>query len=445
MARLTVSETGLALIAAFEGFRAESLPLSDGRWTVGYGSSHTANGTVSVTEPEAKALLKRDLEPIADLLNDSSFSPLNQNQFDALSSLAFNIGINAFRSSDVFEHIRRGEPIAAAMAMDNWCTANLESRPLVVDVLVRRRAAEKALFLSLPAGAVAAPSPLLVPVSKTQSASALPVWDWQGAMPAPPDDASAPIAGDVTPNAEQGAEDAPKDKALLPSEVSPQELAAAAFTRRLDVLVGPEAISDETTRDETSPNEEPVSDPGDEPEQGTENVQTETAIEAGSLLETEVPPSAQNETEAPTPFPIEVEAAGADTPAEPVQAFTETVLPAQDNSAPIEAIAPDADTKTTDVAIRNDDEIVPPAAAVADVASAAPATAPAAKPQSFLVQGLIVLGGVLLLLWSYATGGFQPVAPGTPVSQNVALLYAIAGACLIGVGGYFLLRPPREN
>jgi lysozyme len=449
MARLTVSETGLSLIAAFEGFRADSLPLGDGRWTVGFGSSHTAEGAVSVTEAEAKALLKRDLEPIADLLNDTSFSPLNQNQFDALSSLAFNIGISAFKSSDVLEFIRRGEPIAAAMAMDNWCTANLESRPIVVDVLVRRRAAEKALFLALPTGAVAAPSPLLVPVSKIASATPVPIWDWSGETPAPADETATPNISDVAPDNGPAVDEVPGVEPIAPTDVSPQEQAAASLTRRLDVLVGPEVAGEEPIAAPTT-DVDTTSAHAVEPEQTTEIVHVETAIEVDAPVAAEGAASGLVATEIAAPFPITEGVVIADAPAEPVQSFTETVLPAQDNSAPIEAIAPDNAAQADAPIATNSAEIVQPATPLAD-AAIPPASMPIAdatqpeKPQNFLVQGLIVLGGVLLLLWSYATGGFQPVAPGAPVSQNVSLLYAIAGACLIGVGGYFLLRPPRES
>ncbi len=78
------------------------------------------------------------------------YAPVMQNQFDALVSLAFNISPGQFRDSDILRNLNGGDFLAAANAFDVWRKARIHGRVMVVDALVRRRAAEKALFLEHP-------------------------------------------------------------------------------------------------------------------------------------------------------------------------------------------------------------------------------------------------------------------------------------------------------
>ena len=161
--RLSVSRSAVELIKAFEGFRSKSARLDDGRWTIGYGHTLTAREGAEISEPEAEALLLYDLIGASHAVNEFVFAPLTQNQFDALVSLVFNIGVRAFRGSPTLRRLNEGRPLEAAMAMELWRKADLEGERIVIDALVRRRAAEKALFLQPMEGWMAAPSPVLPP------------------------------------------------------------------------------------------------------------------------------------------------------------------------------------------------------------------------------------------------------------------------------------------
>ena len=161
--RMRVSKEGLGLIKSFEGFRAEAAQLADGRWTVGYGHTASAREGAKITESDAEALLLFDLRPVEESLNLDVFAPFGQKQFDALASLALNIGLDAFMRSDIVRHLNAGEIIAAANSFDAWRRARVNGRSVVVDSLVRRRATEKAMFLDHPAGRAAAPTPVLKP------------------------------------------------------------------------------------------------------------------------------------------------------------------------------------------------------------------------------------------------------------------------------------------
>src|SRR5262245_49671480 len=103
--RHQVSRAAVTLIKRFEGFRAKAAELDDGRWTIGYGHTKTARGGTEVAEADAEALLLFDLINVAHAVNEWTFAPLNQNQFDALISFAFNIGLENFRRSTTLRRI----------------------------------------------------------------------------------------------------------------------------------------------------------------------------------------------------------------------------------------------------------------------------------------------------------------------------------------------------
>ncbi len=156
--RLKISKPGLDFIKAHEGYRRTAAELPDGRWVIGYSHTQTARQGVSVSPEDAEALLMHDLKPVEEAVNDLVFAPLTQNQFDALVSLAFNIGVRQFRLSGIVRHINEGRPLDAASCFDVWRRVEIDRKPVVVDALVRRRASEKAMFLTPKTGPIAAPT-----------------------------------------------------------------------------------------------------------------------------------------------------------------------------------------------------------------------------------------------------------------------------------------------
>ncbi|HEY3695095.1 lysozyme [Phenylobacterium sp.] len=161
--RQQVSRPAIAMIKRFEGYRRKAAQLPDGRWTIGYGHTASARKGAEVPEQDAEALLIYDLIEVSHAVNEWTFTALTQNQFDALASFVFNIGAEPFRHSLVLRHLNEGALLQAACAMELWRRAEVGNERIVVDALVRRRAAEKALFLT-PAGAwVPAPTAVLRP------------------------------------------------------------------------------------------------------------------------------------------------------------------------------------------------------------------------------------------------------------------------------------------
>ena len=172
--RHQVSRAAIELIKKFEGYRQKAAQLPDGRWTIGYGHTLTARQGAEVSESDAEALLMYDLIAVAHAVNEHSYAPLTQNQFDSLCCFAFNIGVDNFRRSSVLRRVNEGQMLQAACAMEMWRKADFEGERIVIDALVRRRAAEKTLFLTPTHGWIPAPSPVLAPKVDYDAVNAMP-------------------------------------------------------------------------------------------------------------------------------------------------------------------------------------------------------------------------------------------------------------------------------
>jgi lysozyme len=138
-----INAAGLALIKSFEGLRLEAYRCAAGVLTIGWGSTgpHVKEG-MTITLEEAETLLKTDLarfergvEAMAPVATD--------NQFAAMVSLSFNIGLDAFRKSSVLKRHNRGDHKGAADAFLMWTKAAGRTLP----GLVKRRSAERSLYM----------------------------------------------------------------------------------------------------------------------------------------------------------------------------------------------------------------------------------------------------------------------------------------------------------
>ena len=161
--RAQVSRAAIEMIKRLEGYRRRAVRLPDGRWVVGHGHTRTARHGVEVSEADAEALLVYDLIAVSHAVDAAAHTPLSQNEFDALVSFAFNVGVDEFRESIVLRRLNEGQHLQAACAMDLWRKAEVEGETIVVDALVRRRAAEKALFLTPPDAWTPAPTGVIKP------------------------------------------------------------------------------------------------------------------------------------------------------------------------------------------------------------------------------------------------------------------------------------------
>jgi lysozyme len=121
-----MSLKGIDFLIAREGFRNAAYKDSKGLWTIGVGHLIQPNEnyllTKTLTNNEVLQLLKKDITKYEKAVNDSILFPLSQNKFDALVSLAFNIGVEAFKTSTLSKRINSKlspEEISSAFLMWN--------------------------------------------------------------------------------------------------------------------------------------------------------------------------------------------------------------------------------------------------------------------------------------------------------------------------------------
>lgn len=96
------------------------LPTKNDVWTIGWGHTKTARQGMVITEAQAEQLLRQDLAWVEDTIKKLVKVPLEQNQFDALASLIFNIGGGAFAKSTVLRKLNAGDYKGAADAFLMW-------------------------------------------------------------------------------------------------------------------------------------------------------------------------------------------------------------------------------------------------------------------------------------------------------------------------------------
>lgn len=143
--RKRVSPRGRALICDSESFSAVVYLCPAGKPTLGYGHvvRDTDNLKPPITQAEAEALLARDLVPVEVYLS-AVFPWLNQNQFDALASFCFNVGLGAFEKSTLFARLKARDIDGAAGQFGRWILGGGK----ILLGLVKRRRRELELFLS---------------------------------------------------------------------------------------------------------------------------------------------------------------------------------------------------------------------------------------------------------------------------------------------------------
>ena len=146
---MSVSNKGVDLICEFEGKRLAAYDDGVGVWTIGFGTIKYPDGNRvkkgdACTLEQAKEYMRHDLIEFEHTVNSSVKVPLNQNQFDALVSLAYNIGSNAFKSSTLVKKLNTGDYRGAADQFNVWINAGGKR----MQGLVNRRDREKLLFLS---------------------------------------------------------------------------------------------------------------------------------------------------------------------------------------------------------------------------------------------------------------------------------------------------------
>lgn len=140
-----INKQGLELIKHFESLKLEAYKDVVGVWTIGWG--HTGEDVYEglvITEEQAEELLKKDLEEYERYVRGSIGTRLNDNQFSALVSFAYNLGIGNLKTSTLLKLLNKGDYFNASKEFVKWSKAGGKR----YKGLVRRRLSERNLFCS---------------------------------------------------------------------------------------------------------------------------------------------------------------------------------------------------------------------------------------------------------------------------------------------------------
>ncbi len=139
---MALTNSTFELLTKFEGKRNRAYKDTRGLWTIGVGhlikpnEQHLINAVL--TDAQVEDLFKSDLKWCDDAITSSVRVSLTQNQYDALTSLCYNIGDTNFKRSSLVRVLNTGDYKTAAQHFMDWVTPS---------VLIPRRKQEKALFL----------------------------------------------------------------------------------------------------------------------------------------------------------------------------------------------------------------------------------------------------------------------------------------------------------
>ena len=140
---------GIEMIKSFEGFRSAPYKCPAGIPTIGYGATFYPDGKKvtmadkAITEQEGTALLQSMLVSFEKYVDSYCRDDINQNQFDALVSFAYNLGPANLKSSTLLKKVNLNpEDETIHLEFMKWVKAGGKT----LKGLVRRREAESQLY-----------------------------------------------------------------------------------------------------------------------------------------------------------------------------------------------------------------------------------------------------------------------------------------------------------
>ncbi len=142
-----ISQKGLDLITGYEGFEPKPYRCQAEKLTIGYGHVIQPGETfTSITEQEAKELFRKDLTKYENAVADNVKVAIDQNQYDALVSLAYNIGPEAIKNSTLIEELNKGNYAGAANEFPKWNKVTIKGKKVPSEGLTNRRIGEQNRF-----------------------------------------------------------------------------------------------------------------------------------------------------------------------------------------------------------------------------------------------------------------------------------------------------------
>lgn len=144
---MKLSQRGIDLIKQFEGYSSKAYPdpaTGGAPWTIGYGTTKGVKPGMVITAEKAEKMLRDDVAKFESGVSSLVTAPTTQGQFDAMVSLAYNIGLGNFGKSTLLKKHNARCYTCAADQFRVWNRANGK----VMNGLTKRRAAERQVYMS---------------------------------------------------------------------------------------------------------------------------------------------------------------------------------------------------------------------------------------------------------------------------------------------------------
>lgn len=147
---MNIPKQAVEIVKRWEGLKLKAYKDVVGIVTIGYGTTAAAGVGITprlgmtITQAEAEWYLERALSKFAEKIRPKITAPINDNEWAAFLSLAYNIGPTGFARSSALRHFNNGDKARASKSILLWNKAG--GRKL--QGLVNRRADEQALFLT---------------------------------------------------------------------------------------------------------------------------------------------------------------------------------------------------------------------------------------------------------------------------------------------------------
>lgn len=141
---MKLTDKGIELIKNSESCRLEAYLCPAQIPTIAYGKTKGVKLGMKISQSQAEEFLRQDLAEFEEGVKKLVKVPLTDNQFSALVSFSYNLGLGALSKSTLLKKLNAKDYAGAATEFKRWVRGGGK----VLPGLVKRRAAEKALFLS---------------------------------------------------------------------------------------------------------------------------------------------------------------------------------------------------------------------------------------------------------------------------------------------------------
>lgn len=154
---MNISSKGLDLIKKWEGCKLQAYLDPVGIPTIGYGTIAYPDGRQvamgdRITQEQADGFLLHECTSICARIEGLCKAPINQNQYDALVSFSYNVGVGAFGDSTLLRKLNESDYAGAASEFLRWNKGTVNGQMVELQGLTNRRMDEKVLFESTQTG-----------------------------------------------------------------------------------------------------------------------------------------------------------------------------------------------------------------------------------------------------------------------------------------------------